>query len=76
MERNKETEPLDSFEFKVYATKGIIEKAAYAADGSHITACNKDIARLLSENDEEVSRNAVARARKRVAHKLQLKPGW
>lgn len=67
---------LDPFELFVYIAKLRIEHDALEEDGRHITANNKAIATTISTEEQKISRNAVARARRRVKHKLGFKAGW
>ena len=73
-ERDKTS--LDDFEFEVYAAKGVIERAAFLVDGVEITASNREIAQLLSTDEEPISRNIVGRARNSLRQKLGFKAGW
>ena len=55
---------IDSFELDVY-------KTYLELSGPGEVPSNKAIAKKL-----DVSRNAISRARRRIAHKLDLKAGW
>jgi len=63
---------LDSFELEVYRTKLMLENIQEKE-----VVGNKDIAEQISQfSKESISRDAVARARRRIAHKLGYQEGW
>ena len=66
MERKKDNQSLDKFELEVLRIYQELSKP-----NAGIVPSNKEIAHRM-----EVSRNAVARARRRIAHKLDIKRGW
>lgn len=63
---------INEFELLVYKAKLVIEGIQEKQ-----VANNKEIAEFINFSSEEpISRNAVARARRRLAHKLGFKKGW
>ena len=70
MQERDHQKPLDNYELAVYITYQNLQEPG-------ITPNNKVIAEIISDKcDITISKNAVARARRRIAHKLQLKRGW
>ena len=64
-------ESLNQFELEVF--KAYI-KLSNPEEG--IIPGNKEMAEFLSTDDNLISRNALARARRRVARKLHFEEGW
>jgi len=71
MERQSKSGQIDNFERRVLVVYERIKRL------EGVTPSNKTIATLLSEETgEKISRNAVARAIRKVAHKLNKQKGW
>ena len=64
-------EPLNRFELTIYQKYLELYKPEEG-----IVPGNKEIAEMISTEENTISRNDISRARRRIAHKLGFDAGW
>jgi|SRR3990172_4006080 len=69
--QDQQSGQLEPFELKVFET---YVRLSDPEEGT--IPGNKEIAQFLSTEENKVTRNAVARARRNAMNKLHLRPGW